>query len=72
MLPGTSRDDILEMLGQPEDPNSMYGRAFYRSESDLVYVLGRERDHVFNMDAEWLRIEFDNDKRFKSFRILND
>jgi hypothetical protein len=69
VLPGKSRDEIIALLGQP-DSNAC--KFFHRSESDLVYPLGWQRDLVVNLDSEVLRVEFDEENRFTSFRVMHD
>ena len=61
---GTTRDEIIALLGQPDDTE--YFRDF-----DLVYHLGRERS-VFGIDSEWLVVRLDDNSIVKEARIVSD
>ncbi len=67
VLPGKSRSEIEALLGPSlETP-------YFRSlDKDLIYYLGPERGHSFNIDSEWLLIWLDPSGRFHHYRILND
>jgi hypothetical protein len=67
VLPGKNRQEIENALGPSLETN------YFRSlDKDLIYYLGPERDHLFNIDSEWLLIWLDESDRFKRYRILND
>lgn len=63
LQPGTSRADVIELLGEPSDTN-------YFSDWDLVYWLGPESSW-FAVDAQWLVIRIVEDQLTET-QILTD
>ena len=62
ILPGRSRSEIEELLGPSEE----------KSETELVYNLGRIRGALFPLGDEWLVITLDASARFKAYEISRD
>lgn len=53
-LIGKSRDEIIELLGKPE-------QVAYFNDYEFVYWLGPERS-LMSIDSEWLGIKFEDNK----------
>lgn len=64
VLPGKSRAEIVELLGEPANVK--------RFGADLIYVTGIERGGFLSLGSEWLLIFFDEKGVFKRYSIAND
>lgn len=67
LLPGRTRAELEAILGPSLD--TPY---FKESGSDLIYVLGPQRDSFFPIDSEWLLIWVDSSERFERYAIYTD
>ena len=67
ILPNKSKEEIEKILGL--SLNTPY---FKSSNKDLIYYLGPERDHMMNIDSEWLLIWLDKSNKFEKYKIVND
>jgi hypothetical protein len=67
ILPGRPRAELEGLLGPSLD--TLY---FKNEGSDLIYMLGPERDSYITIDSEWLLIWLDKDGRFKRYAIAKD
>ena len=63
-LIGNSRQEILELLGEPEHTG-------YFKEYDMVYWLGPERSFI-SIDSESLVLKLDQAGRVSEYCILTD
>lgn len=65
--PGISRSEIEELLG-----TSLDTQYFSRTERDLIYILGPERDRAIALDSEWLLIWLDDSGNLERREIRRD
>ena len=66
-LDGLTKDQVLELLGKPEDKGFPAGAA----SCDIHYYLGPERG-VLRIDSEWLFITLDDSGRVDRYWIYRD
>lgn len=64
VLPGRSRAEIIEILGEPDNIN--------RFDANLIYSTGIERGASLKLDSEWLLIFIDENGIFERYSIAND
>lgn len=64
-LDGLTRDEVLALLGPPEDRSSY-------SDRDLVYPLGPSRGLFRGIDWEWLVIRFGPAGRVSEYAVVTD
>jgi len=67
ILPKKNKDEIEKILGA-----SLQTSYFKSSNKDLIYYLGPERDHMINIDSEWLLIWLNDSNKFEKYKIVND
>jgi hypothetical protein len=67
VLPGKSRDEIIDLLG-PSSKTPYFASLEY----DLIYPTGAQRDSYIRIDSEWLLIWCDHTGRFERFAIVSD
>lgn len=65
MLDGKTRDEVIEILGQPTEINEE------SHDWHFVYYLGPERGFI-SIDDEWLRIRFSKDGVVEKYAIIPD
>ncbi|MGQ3134214.1 outer membrane protein assembly factor BamE domain-containing protein [Phenylobacterium sp.] len=63
-IDGLDRAGVVELLGEPTATDKF-------ANSDLVYLLGRERG-LMAIDRQWLLIELDRNGRVAAYRIVED
>jgi len=63
-IDGLDRAGVVELLGEPTATDKF-------ANSDLVYLLGRERG-LMAIDHQWLLIELDRNGRVAAYRIVED
>jgi hypothetical protein len=73
-LLGLRRDELITLLGKPDDITAFQGRS-RRSENatwDVGYELGPERSPIVRIDNDWLLFDLDASGRVQRFIVTHD
>jgi hypothetical protein len=69
---GMGREEVIAVLGKPDDVAQMSTEPEALKGWDMAYWLGPERKPIMAFDAEWLVFRLDAVGRISEFRVVTD